>query len=86
MTYIGIADGEMHPQPWILPDCVELENIESTPYDVISGIADRANAMFKQDLYLENVGAINPYNIAFGNFQSSCDLIDAVFLVTCEWG
>nr|CAB3267326.1 tetratricopeptide repeat protein 17-like [Phallusia mammillata] len=54
-TYIGVAQGEMHPTPWKLPDCAELEQVEGTAYDNIPGIDIKdVVVMFKQDTYLNN--------------------------------
>lgn len=53
----------MHPTPWSLPDCAELEELDTTAYDNIPGIDIKDVAvMFKQDTYLNNV------NIALFSF------------------
>ena len=44
----------MHPQPWSLPDCEDLEELKETPYDYFVRL-DPALPRFKPDNFLKNV-------------------------------
>jgi len=51
---LGLEEDEMHPQPWNLPDCSDLEELEETPYDYFVRL-DPALPRFKPDNFLRNV-------------------------------
>lgn len=56
-SYINIAEGENHPQPWEELNCEYLEpNTPPSSMDRIPGVIDRHSApMHKQDDYMKRV-------------------------------